>query len=167
MSVPLSRVAAAGDRLVQVVGAASVLLMMGHTVANAVLRTVANSPITGTTEYVGYWYLPMAAFLGFVCAQRRSEHIEARLAFDRLPRGNQVEFAVAGHLITVALCLGFAYFGAREAIEAAAIGLTGGVTGVVIWPATFVVPVAFGLLALAVVADAVAVLRGHTKEHMR
>lgn len=146
-------------RLLQAVAVAALLAMMLHTIANALLRYLAASPITGTTEYVGYWYLPVVALLGFYFAQRGRAHIEARLLFDRLPHASRVEVQLGAQALTVALCAGFAYYGWAEAVEAAGIGLTAGVTGIAVWPVTFVVPVAFALLGLQLALDAVAVRR--------
>lgn len=151
-----------GERVLEWIAAAALIAMMLHIVANALLRSYANSPITGTNEYVGYWYLPLVAFLGFVVAQRRDQHIEARLIFDRLPARNRREFEVLGLALVALTSFGFAWYGGLEAVENFHIGLTGGVTGVVIWPVTFVVPVAFGLLGALTAVRAVAVARGRT-----
>ncbi|WP_317495153.1 TRAP transporter small permease [Haloechinothrix sp. LS1_15] len=137
----------------------ALLLLMVHTVANALLRYLAGSPITGTNEYVGYWYLPIVAFLGFYFAQRSGSHIEARLVFDRLPRTNQLELQLAGQVLLIALCVGFAYHGLLEAIEAVQLGLTAGVANIVIWPVLFVVPLGFTLFAARLVIDAIATFR--------
>lgn len=153
-------VARTGNRALEFLAAITLILMMLHVVANALLRSFANSPITGTNEYVGYWYLPLVAFIGFVAAQRRDEHIEARLVFDRLPKRNQREIDVFGLLLAGAAYLAFGWYGGLEAVDGFQIGLTGGVTGVVIWPVTFVVPFAFAILGVLVLFEAVAVARG-------
>jgi TRAP-type C4-dicarboxylate transport system permease small subunit len=160
MSRPLSRLADHAERALEIFAAIAVIVMMLHVVANAMMRTVANSPIDGTNEYVGYWYLPLVAFIGFVIAQRRSEHIEARLIFDRLPKRNQREIAAAGLLLVTVTCAGFAWYGLQEAIENYHLGLTAGVTGVTIWPVTFIVPVSFVLLGMLCAVEAIADLLG-------
>lgn len=146
-------------RVLEVVVTVTIFVMMVHTVANAILRSTMNSPLTGTHEYVSYWYLPIVALLGFVCAQRGRAHVEARLIFDRFPRRNQVEIQVAGQLITIVLCLGFAYYGWYEAVDAWQVGLVGGVIGLAIWPVTFLVPVAFGILAVQVATEMAIVIK--------
>lgn len=149
------RLSAALARGFETVAALAIVMMMLHTVANALLRSVFNAPMSGTIEYVGFWYLPLVAFFGFLAAQQRDGHIEARLLFDRMPRRVQAEMQVAANLLTAGLCFGFAYYGWQEAVHSREIGLTGGVSSVVIWPVLFVVPVVFALLAVFVVVEAV------------
>lgn len=156
---PLARVGHTVDRLVQAVAVAALVVMMLHTVANAVLRYLARSPLTGTSEYVAFWYLPLAVFLGFHLAQRDRSHIEARLVFDRLPAASQVEIRAVGQVMAALLAFAFAYFGWGEALDAAEVGLATAVVGIPVWPVMFVVPVAFTLFGVQLVLDAVAVVR--------
>lgn len=69
--------------------------------------------------------MPSARLTSFPCAQQRGEHIEARLAFNRIPWPNRVEIQVVGRLLTVTMCLGFVYFGIAEAMRNFDIQLTG------------------------------------------
>lgn len=154
-----TRVSNLVNRLLEAVSVISLLLLMVHTVANALLRYAAASPITGTNEFVGYWYLPLAALLGFSLAQRGGSHIEARLVFDRFPMANRIEIQLFGQVLTIALCVGFAYYGWGEALDAWRVGLTGGMSAVVIWPMLFLVPFSFIVLTWQLVLDAVAVVR--------
>lgn len=146
-------------RGVEALVAVALILLMLHTVVNAFLRTFTSTSLTGTLEYVTYWYLPAVALLGFICAQKERSHVEAELIFNRLPRANQLEIQVAGQVLTVLLCVAFAYYGLVEAIENWHIGLIGGVTGVTIWPVTFLVPFAFGVMAVQVVLEVISVLK--------
>lgn len=141
------------------VGAFGVLAMMVHIVANALVRSLNNTPITGTHEVVTYWYMPLVALVGFVVAQREGAHTEASVVFDRLPRANRRELHLAGLVLTAAVCAGFAYFGWLEAWHNAEIGLTGGMIGVVIWPMTFLAPVAYATLGVQVLVEAGRLLR--------
>ncbi|MBS9376091.1 TRAP transporter small permease [Rhodococcus sp. B50] len=153
---PLRRVS---SQALEAVAAITLMVMMLHVVANALMRSFANQPITGTNEYVGYWYLPAVAFIGFVVAQRRGDHIEARVLFDRLPSINKRELDVLGLLLAAVAYSAFAWFGWLEALDNRAIAATGGVTGVVIWPVTFIVPFSFMALAVLVITEAVAQVR--------
>lgn len=147
----------AANRSLLVIGAVAVVVMMLHIVANALLRSMNNTPLTGTNEYVTYWYMPLVALLGFIVAQREGVHTEASVLFDRLPRRNRIELHIAGLVLTGVICAGFAYFGWREAMHNWELKLTGGVVGVVIWPMTFLIPVTYAVLAVQVVTEAVMV----------
>lgn len=142
-------------RLLVAVGAVAVVVMMLNIVANALMRSLANAPLTSTNEYVTYWYMPLVALLGFVVAQRHRAHTEASVLFDRLPPANRRELRIAGLLITAVVCAGFAYYGWLEAAHSFRIGLTGGVTGVTIWPMVFLVPITYTVLTAQVLTESV------------
>lgn len=142
-----------------VLGGLAALLLLFHSVGNALLRTFANSPLQGTTEYVASWYMPTIIFLGLVLAQQSREHIEASILFDRAPLKARYELQLLSHLLTLGVCAGFGWFGLLRALENMEIGLTGGVTGVTIWPVTFLMPIGFFLLAVQLGYEMVAVWR--------
>ncbi|GAA3742240.1 TRAP-type C4-dicarboxylate transport system permease small subunit [Spinactinospora alkalitolerans] len=123
-------------------------VMMLHITANALLRTFAQSPIPNTLEIVQYWYLPIVAFLGFIAAQHRGQHIAADLVYAMLPRPVRRAVLVGGCALCSVLSAGFAWFGWGEAVHAMEIGMTAGVSEVVSWPAYFLVPFAFGSLTV-------------------
>lgn len=156
---PSVRVLRAVNWVLLVVGAAAIVVMMIHIVVNALLRSVNNSPLTGTNELVAYWYMPLVGFIGFIVAQRDRSHTEARVLFDRLPTVSRQELHVAGLLLAAAMCAGFAYFGFQEATHNQEIGLTDGVTGVPIWPSTYLVPVTYAVLAVQMLTEMVLTVR--------
>ena len=90
-------------------------VMMLHITVNAVLRTVADEPLPNTLEYVQYWYLPAVAFLGFIAAQRRGQHMAADLIYTRLPKAAQRVVLPVMLLMSSVLSAGFAWFGWDEA----------------------------------------------------
>lgn len=135
------------------------LIMICHVVLNAFARSFFNNPVEGTNEYVSFWYMPIISLIGFLLATRRHEHIEVALVVDRLPRANQIELQLLSYLVVTVLSLAFAWYSFQEALDNLAIGLTGGVTGVVVWPVTFLVPVSFALIALTVLVYAVRLIR--------
>lgn len=147
------------NRVLLVIGAVAVVVMMLHIVVNAIMRSVGDAPLTGTNEYVTYWYMPLVAMLGFIVAQRARSHTEAAVVFDRLPRRNRFELRVIGLLLVAVMCGGFAYFGWIEAVHNWELELTGGVIGVVIWPVTFLVPITYAVLAVQVLTEVVLLSR--------
>lgn len=154
----MQRVARAADVLVQACAILAMFTLALHTVAHAVSRYLFNNPLTGTNEYVTYWYMPVTALLGIYLAQRAGEQIEAGLIFDRLPRPNQTELQVASLLLTGVVAAAFAYHGFRAATEAMELGLTGGMIAVPVWPTMFAVPLGFALLVARLALDVVRLL---------
>lgn len=150
---------AIGAAMIAVTGVALMVLMF-HVVANALARTFFNHPIDGTIEYVGHWYLPLIVLLGLVVAQQRRQHIEARLVFERAPERIRIEFQAVGYMITTVLALIVGWYSYVEAWRGFDIGLTAGVSGVVIWPVTFAVPLGFLLYAIQLVFDTILLFSG-------
>ena len=134
------------DLLIEVPAVLVTFLLMLHVTANAVLRTVADRPMPNTLEYVQYWYLPAVAFLGFIAAQRRGQHVAADLIYTKLPKPAQRIVLSVFLVVSAVLCLGFAWFGLDAALHAYEIKKTAGVSDVAAWPAYFLVPLAFGSL---------------------
>jgi len=135
--------------------------MMLHVSLNAASRSFMNNPLDGTLEYTQYWYLPIIAFIGIVTAQRHREHIEARLLFDHLPTRIQPIVQAATDLLTLIVAALITIYGAMMAFDSMAVGRTAGVTGVVVWPATFVVPTAMAIFTLWLAVDLIKTLRSH------
>jgi TRAP-type C4-dicarboxylate transport system permease small subunit len=99
------------DLLIEVPAVVVTFLMMLHVTVNAMLRTFADEPLPNTLEYVQYWYLPAVAFLGFIAAQRRGQHVAADLLYTKLPRLAQRIVLAVFLVVSAVLCLGFAAFG--------------------------------------------------------
>lgn len=148
------------DQALAAVAAVVLIAMMLHTVANAVSRRFFSLPLDGTNELVAYWYLPVIALAGFVATHWRREHIRVSLVVDRLPLRNQIEYLVLNRVLGLLVCLGLAWYGLLKALENLEVGLTAGVSSIVVWPVSFVVPVVFVLLGALFVADIVQAVRG-------
>lgn len=149
-----SRFERALDVALKVPASLAVVVMMLHVSGSALGRTFASRPLGGTLEYTEYWYLPMIAFIGIVIAQRRGEHVEARLLFDRFPGWAQRTVEVLSALLFIALALAFAWYSWDSAADAREIGRRS-VTGVTIWPVMYTVPVTFVLVAVQLGIDLV------------
>lgn len=136
----------------QALGGVALLLLMFHSVANSLSRKLFDFPLAGTTEYAGMWYLAGIAFAGCVVAQRERQHIEVRLLFDRLPKSHQKDLTIFAYLLSLGVLVVLTWSTLTEAMHNLDIGLTAGVTGIVVWPATFFPPLAFAALTLYALA---------------
>jgi TRAP-type C4-dicarboxylate transport system permease small subunit len=153
------------ELLIEVPAVVITFLMMFHVTANAVMRTWFNSPIDYTLEIVEYWYLPLVAFLGFIAAQMRGQHIAADLVFEMLPSVTKRFVLAFMFALSSVTCLGFAWFGWGEAVHAMDIGKTAGVSGLIAWPTYFLVPIAFGSLTGQFLYAAVMAIRHPESDH--
>src|SRR5687768_17014338 len=108
--------------------------MMFHITANAILRTWFDAPLPDTLEITQYWYLPIVAFLGFVAAQHRGQHIAADLIFERLPHVVRPYVLALMFALCALVAAGFAWFSFPEAMHSMDIDRTAGVSDLVSWP---------------------------------
>ncbi|MEV4102690.1 TRAP transporter small permease [Nonomuraea sp. NPDC049649] len=154
----MKTVASAYERWVglalQLISGSAMVVLMIHVVLNVASRRLRNAPVEGTLEWVGNWYLPIIVLAGLVVAQQSNKHVQAELLFHRAPRAIQFEFRIIAFVLSAALALGIGWYGWEHALQNMAIGLSAGVTGVTIWPVTFLVPIAFLLYAVQIVIDA-------------
>ncbi|MBM9465593.1 TRAP transporter small permease [Aeromicrobium sp. YIM 150415] len=123
-------------------------VMMLHITANALLRAFANRPLANTLEITQYWYLPIVAFLGFIAAQHRGQHVAADLVYQLLPPVTKRFVLGISFLVVAVVSVGFAWFGLQEALHSFDIRRTAGVSDLPAWPPYFLVPLAFGSLSI-------------------
>lgn len=145
------------ELLIEIPAVVVTFVMMVHITANALLRTFKNEPLPNTLEITQYWYLPIIAFLGFIAAQARGQHIAADLIYERFPEVTKRYVLAVLSVLAAVVCLGFAWYGWGEAVHAREIGKTAGVSDVVAWPPYFLVPLAFGVMVVQFLYSA-----GHT-----
>lgn len=134
--------------LIEVPAVIITFLMMCHITANALLRAFASSPLPNTLEIVQYLYLPVVAFLGFIAAQHRDQHITADLIFQMLPRAVRRYVMACILFLCAGLCAAFTWFVWGDAVHAMEIGKTAGVSDLVSWPAYFFAPLAFAVMTV-------------------
>lgn len=152
--------------LIEVPAVLVTFVMMVHITANALMRTFADEPIRHTLEVTQYWYLPIIAFLGFMAAQARGQHIAADLIYERFPEATKRYVLAVLAVVSAVVCLGFAWFGWGEAVHAKEIGKTAGVTDLPAWQPYFLVPFAFGVLVVQFLYSAVRALVKGDAQHV-
>src|SRR5699024_10288631 len=147
------------SRCLTITTAAAVIVMMVHIVVHALARSIFDAPIYGTNEIVEYWYLPIVALLGIPAAQLEKEHIRVTMVIERARPATASVFKIYACILGALVSLAFAWFGLDKALENMAIGQTADVSDIITWPVYFLVPIAFVLLAVLYVLDAVVIAR--------
>lgn len=147
-TVALSRITGTIDAVARTIAALAIIVLMLQIMANVAARTIFNHPLPGSLEITQYWYLPIAALLGIVSAQVRNENLRADILFGRMPVAARYWIAVSTNVLCAIVAIAIAHFSLQTALENMAIGKTAGISGFIMWPATFVVPLAFALLAI-------------------
>jgi TRAP-type C4-dicarboxylate transport system permease small subunit len=143
------------EYLIEVPAVIVTFVMMFHITANAILRTFWDAPLPDTLEITQYWYLPIVAFLGFVAAQHRGQHIAADLIFERLPHVVKPYVLALMWVLCALVAAGFAWFSFPEAMHSFEIRRTAGVSDLISWPTYFLPPIAFTVLTVQFVWAAV------------
>lgn len=159
MSAHRTRRTVRPELVIEILAVAVTFTMMLHITANAALRTWWDRPIDNTLEVVQFWYLPLVAFLGFIAAQHRGQHIAADLLFEAFPSVAKRYVLALVLLLCAAASAGFAWFGWQEAVHSYHIRRTAGVSDVPSWPTYFLVPLAFGSLTIQFALAAVRAIR--------
>lgn len=144
-----------------ILGGAGIVLMMLHVVADVVMRYTLNQPAPATLEISQFWYMPIIVFLGLAMAERTDQHISAPIVYDRLKPRLKIEFAAIGAVLSVALLVGFAWYGLEEALTLMEQGAIGIGSGVPIWQPRFLVPIGTLLFALELIAKLIRQARAY------
>jgi TRAP-type C4-dicarboxylate transport system permease small subunit len=136
------------EYLIEVPAVIVTFLMMFHITANALLRTFWNAPMPDTLEITQYWYLPIVAFLGFIAAQHRGQHIAADLIFEHLPHRVRPAVLSLMFVLCALTAAGFSWYSWPEAMHSFDIRRTAGVSDLISWPTYFLPPIAFAVLTV-------------------
>ncbi|MDF1602229.1 TRAP transporter small permease [Nocardioides sp. YIM 152315] len=159
ITVGRNRWSRAADLAIEVPAVIVTFVMMAHITANAVARKFFEHPIEYTLEITQYWYMPIIAFLGFMAAQRRGQHIAADLIFQMLPTVTRRWVLAAFNIVGAGVLAAFCRFGWTEAQFAREIGRHAGITPIPAWPVYYLVPLTFGVMTLQFLFAAIAAIR--------
>lgn len=145
---PKSPATRAVELAIEVPAVLVTFVMMVHITWNAISRTFFNDPLPNTLEITQYWYLPIVAFLGFIAAQLRGQHVAADLLYERFPEVTKRYVVAVLFLLAAVVSLGFAKYGWQEAQHAHEIEKTAGVSDLPAWQPYYLAPIAFASLTL-------------------
>lgn len=142
-----------------IAAATAIAIMMGLTVVDVVMRHVFGSPIKGVYEYV-YLLFVAVVFFGLAYAQRRNDHIQIGILFDRLPR--KLRYPTTGVILVLSLGI-FALVTWQSGIKALWALEMGdtilGATPVLTWPSRLAVTIGAGLLSIRLLVQLVRLVR--------
>lgn len=147
------------------IGAAAMLMMMLHVVADISARYLLNRPFSGTIEIVSYYYMVALVFLAIPAAQFQREHITVDLFTALLPARGARWLDV---VVTLAAGLFLSYFAwicYHEAIRRTRMGhsVEAGIQTMAVWPTRWLMVAGIGLTALIALYQAIALMRGSSR----
>ncbi|WP_268873807.1 TRAP transporter small permease subunit [Sulfitobacter sp. EhC04] len=123
---------------------------MLHVLSDVIMKTFFNSPIPGTSEFVAHYYMVAAVFLPMPFVEMRNSGIAVDLFYNLFGPAIQRIMLLCAYLGQLTFFSLLAYQSGLDAWHAWEVReyLSGQII-VTIWPASFFLPVGFGLSALA------------------
>jgi TRAP-type C4-dicarboxylate transport system permease small subunit len=146
-------------------GMFAALLMVAHVSADVTSRTLFNSPIEGTTEFVSAYYMVAVAYLPWAWIARNDGHIRVEVFTSFAPARVIKWLDIFVKIITIAYISFFVWRAMLRAVEQYYAGEVwqAGTKYLAIWPSRWVLPVAGILmilyLVIRVAADLAAAVR--------
>ena len=141
------------DRVFLIVAAAGLVAMMVHISADIAMSLIFNAPIATTSAIVTSYYMVAVAFLPILAAEYRGNHISVSLLTDLLAPRARRALATAVLALTAAVYLLLTVQSWQQATDKLAIGafVVEQTSRIPVWPAYFMLPLAFGAMALLLV----------------
>ncbi|WP_304511597.1 TRAP transporter small permease [Desulfobacula sp.] len=122
----------------------AVLLILVHVSLDVLMRYMLNSPIPATLEVVSFYYMIALTFLPMLILEYQDKHIKTDLFFRQFPKALQRVSIAASGLMAVFFYWLLTYVCFEEALSATHRGeVVMGVHLLPIWPARWLLPVAF------------------------
>ena len=155
-------------RGLMLIGGLGIILMMLHITLDVVLKVVWNAPIQGTVEISSYYYMVAIVMLPMALVEYDDEQISVDLLFNHFPGWLKTVSLLLTFLATAAMLSVMTWRTGLDARRAFQVGeVVMGSREIIVWPARCMLPLGFGLAAVAAVLRAVMLLRGRpvTKLH--
>jgi TRAP-type C4-dicarboxylate transport system permease small subunit len=144
------------------VGGVSIIFMMANITLDVVLKVFWNAPIQGTVEISSYYYMVAIVMLPMAMVEYDDEQISVDLLFNHFPDWLKKICLLITFGSTAAMLSIMTWRTGLDAARAFKVGeVVMGSREIIVWPARCMLPLGFGLAALAAVLRAAMLLRGH------
>ncbi len=136
-------------KMAELLGAAVLLLMVLHIVADVTSKYLFNYPLPGTLYIVAHYYMVACVFMPIAMVEQTRGNISVDLFYRMVPRPAQVALTVLGTIATLTFFALLGYRSVFDALKAMAKGeYIDGTIILQIWPSRFVLPICFALAIL-------------------
>ncbi|MEQ8442568.1 MAG: TRAP transporter small permease [Alphaproteobacteria bacterium] len=137
-------------RFVMLLGGVGIFLMMANVTLDVFLKFVWNLPIQGTVEISSYYYMVSIVMLPMALVELDDEHVSVDLLFPHYPIWLQQTCLVLACGAAVGILSVMAWRTGLDAIRAFNVGeVVMGSREIIVWPARCMLPLGFGLTAVA------------------
>lgn len=150
------------------VGGLGIILMMVNITLDVILKVFWNAPIQGTVEISSYYYMVAIVLLPMALVEYDDEQISVDLVFNHFPGWLKRVSLMITFIATAGMLSIMTWRTGLDAMRAFTVGeVVMGGREIIVWPARCMLPLGFGLAAIAAVLRAVMLLRGQpvTKLH--
>lgn len=150
------------------VGGLGIILMMVNITLDVILKVFWNAPIQGTVEISSYYYMVAIVLLPMALVEYDDEQISVDLVFNHFPDWLKRVCLMITFIATAVMLSIMTWRTGLDAMRAFTVGeVVMGGREIIVWPARCMLPLGFGLAAIAAVLRAVMLLRGQpvTKLH--
>jgi TRAP-type mannitol/chloroaromatic compound transport system permease small subunit len=145
------------------VGGLGIVLMMANITLDVILKVFWNAPIHGTVEISSYYYMVAIVMLPMAMVEYDDEQISVDLLFNHFPDWLKRASLLFTFLATAIMLAIMTWRTGLDALRAFKVGeVVMGSREIIVWPARCMLPIGFGLTAVAAILRATMLLRGHT-----
>jgi len=155
------------DRALISIAAIGLVAMMVHISLDILSSLIFNAPISVTSAIVTNYYMIAVAFLPILAAEYRGNHISVNLLTVLLPEGVRLKLETLVIAITAGVYLLLTAQSWQQALHKLSINasVVEQVGKIPVWPSFFFLPLAFGTMALLLIARVVLRLTGQNDIH--
>jgi TRAP-type C4-dicarboxylate transport system permease small subunit len=150
------------------VGGLGIILMMLNITLDVILKVFWNAPIQGTVEISSYYYMVAIVMLPMAMVEYDDEQISVDLLFNHFPAWLKRTSLLITFVATAGMLSVMAWRTGLDAVRAFIVGqVVMGSREIIVWPARCMLPLGFGLAAVAAIMRVIMLLLGHpvTKIH--
>jgi TRAP-type transport system small permease protein len=152
------------DRLITYVSAITIFIMMMWIVMDVVLRSVFNSPITGTIEITGEYLLLIIVYLSISYTYKEGNHVSVDFIVEMLPKSLRKVLKVTTNLLSIAAFSFLGYANFLKGLDYFANNVrTTSLLHYPLAPALMIIALGVFLLVINLLLESIAIIRGKVK----
>lgn len=148
------------DRFFAYISSGTLFLLMVWVFTDVIFRYFFNSPIVGTIEISGEYFMVMIVLLSLSYTHMKNGHINVELLYGRFPEKVKGIVRILTNLIMLILFIFLGLFNYREGMKSFRNDITSaGLLDYPIGPAYFIILIGILLMALRVAIESIVILR--------
>ncbi len=134
----------------------SLFIMMVWIFADVFMRTLFNSPIPGTTEITGEYFMVIIIFLSLSYALRKKDHIQVLVLFEKLSDKSQSVLKILTNILILVVLIISAYTMFNTSIDSLERNIrSSSVLGYPISPALFLIAIGITFLCCRLIVESI------------